>query len=304
MSCFGTSSANCIIAVSRCPPKHSNRMPLRKTLVWLAVLVLPWIAFAQSAVPVPSVVSFTSDGVILRAYIYKPVGEGPFPAFIWNPASSKKMFDPGDDAQFTALAKQVTSRGFVLFIPDRHSSSQSRGVVNGGELTENLRAQESDSSVINRRAVEFYESHNKDVLAAVEFLKAQSFVDENRIVMSGGASGAVQTLLAAEKETGVRAFVVFSPGAASWKENPLMQAMLRRAVRNAKAPVFVIQAQNDFTLEPSELLGKELELKGGANRAKVYPPFGTTHAQGNTFALNACNTWSMDVFDFIREAMN
>ncbi len=279
-------------------------MSLRKNLVWLAVLVMPWIAIAQSDAPVPSVVSFTSEGIILRAYIYKPAGQGPFPAFIWNPASSKRMFDPGDDAQFTSLAKQVVSRGYVLFVPDRHSSSQSRGVVNGGELADQLRNEEKDPTAINRRAVEFYESHNKDVLAAVEFLKAQSFVDENRVVMAGSASGGVQTLLAAEKDTGVRAFVVFSPGAASWKENPLLQAMLRRSVRNAKAPVFVIQAQNDFTLEPSELLGKELERKGGLGRAKVYPPFGATRAQGNMFALSGCNTWSSDVFDFVREALN
>ena len=284
---------------------NADSMSLRKNLIWLAVLlVMPWIAVAQSDAPVPSVVSFTSDGTILRAYLYKPAGKGPFPAFVWVPASSKKMFDPGDDAQFTALAKQVVSRGYVLFVPDRHSSSQSRGMVNGGELADQLRSEEKDPNAINRRAVEFYESHNKDVLASLEFLKAQSFVNEDRIVMAGSASGAVQTLLAAEKETGVRAFVVFSPGAASWKENPLMQAMLRRSVRNAKAPVFVIQAQNDFTLEPSELLGKELERKGSPNRAKVYPPFGTTHAQGNMFALSGCTTWSSDVFDFVREALN
>jgi len=265
---------------------------------------MPLVALAQSDAPVPSVVSFTSDGVILRAYLYKPAGQGPFPAFVWVPASSKKMFEPGDDSQFSVLARQVTAQGYVLFIPDRHSSSQSRGVVNGGELADQLRAEEKDPTAVNRRAVEFYESHNKDVLASVEFLKAQSFVDENRVVMAGSASGAVQALLAAEKDTGVRAFVVFSPGAASWKENPLLQAMLRRSARNAKAPIFVIQAQNDFTLEPCELLGKELARKGAPNRAKVYPPFGSTHAQGNMFALSGCTTWSSDVFDFVREALN
>jgi dienelactone hydrolase len=278
-------------------------MSLRKNLIWLAVFLVPLFAIAQTGAPVPSVVSFTSDGTILRAYIYKPSGQGPFPAFIWNAASSKKMFDPGDEAQFNALARNVVARGYVLFIPDRHSSSQSRGVVNG-ELTEQLRAEEKDPNMINRRAVEFYESHNRDVLAAVEFLKAQSFVDESQVVMAGTASGAVQTLLASEKEIGVRAFIVFSPGSASWNDNPLLQAILRRSVRNARAPVFVIQAQNDFTLEPSLLLGKELELKGAPNRTKVYPPFGTTHSQGNAFALNGCNTWSSDVFDFIREALN
>jgi carboxymethylenebutenolidase len=279
-------------------------MSLRKNLLFLVAWMASFVALAQSGAPAPSVVSFASDGVILRAYLYKPSGQGPFPAFIWNPASSKKMFDAGDDAQFSVLAQQVTARGFVLFIPDRHSSSQSRGVVTGGELTEQLRAEQRDPVAVNRQAVEFYESHNRDVVAALEFLKGQAFVDETKIVMAGSASGAVQTLLASEKETGVRAFIVFSPGAASWKENSLLQAMLRRAVRNAKAPVFVIQAQNDFTLEPSELLGKELEIKGRPNRAKVYPPFGTTHAQGNTFALNGCSTWSSDVFDFVRESLN
>lgn len=279
-------------------------MPLRKNLFWLVVWLAPLIAFAQPAAPIPSIVSFTSDGTILRAYLYKPNGQGPFPVVIWNPASSKGMFGPGDDSQFSALARHAVDRGYALFVPDRHSNSQSRGMVKGGELTEQLRGESSDLASVERRAVEFYESHNKDVLAAIEFIKAQSFIDDRRVVMAGSASGAVQSLLASEKETGVRAFVVFSPGAASWKENSLLQAMLRRAVRNAKAPIFLIQAQNDFTLEPSELLGKELEKKGSTNRVKVYPPFGTTHAQGNMFALNGSSTWSSDVFDFIRESLN
>jgi dienelactone hydrolase len=275
------------------------------SLAVLAVLLMPLLALAEyTGTPVPRIVSFASEGVVLRAYLYKPQGNGPFPALVWNAASSKKMFEPGDEAQFVALARLAMAHNFVLLIPDRHSNSQSRGMVKTGDLQEQLRAEDKDPNSINRRAVDFYESHNKDVLAAIDWLKAQAFVDEGKIVMAGHSAGAIQTLLTAEKDSVVRAFVAFSPGAGSWDDNPLLQAMLRRAVRNAKVPVLVIQAQNDFTLAPSELLGKELQNKGGLNQSKVYPPCGTTHAQGNAFALNATSVWAPDVFSFLTQAIN
>src|SRR5437879_10139785 len=42
-------------------------------------------AFRKTAIPV----SFPSHGLTLRGWIYKPEGNGPFPAIIWNHGSEK-----------------------------------------------------------------------------------------------------------------------------------------------------------------------------------------------------------------------
>jgi hypothetical protein len=47
----------------------------------------------------------------------------------------------------------------------------------------------------------------------------------------------------------------------SWS-NPVLQKRLEQAVRNAKAPMFLAQARNDFSLGPSQVLGPIIRAKG------------------------------------------
>jgi len=71
---------------------------------------------------------------------------------------------------------------------------------------------------------------------------------------------------------GVKAYIPFAAAAMSWEGNPLLRERLVQCVKNAKAPIFFLQAQNDYNLGPSEMLGEELKRKGGLNRSKIYPP--------------------------------
>jgi hypothetical protein len=86
----------------------------------------------------------------------------------------------------------------------------------------------------------------------------------------------------------------------SWK-NEALQQRLMAAVRNVGAPIYLAQAQNDFSLGPSEVLGPMIRAKGGLNDAKVYPDFGTTPQEGHSgFAVGGGVTiWSPDVFAFL-----
>jgi carboxymethylenebutenolidase len=118
------------------------------------------------------------------------------------------------------------------------------------------------------------ELYNKDVEAAVAWLKEQKWVDAQHRAMTGISFGGIQTILAAEKGLGIRAFLAFAPAAQSW--NPVLAERLKEAVHRARAPIFIIQAQNDYSLEPSKVLSVELEEKGSPSRAKIYPAFGTT----------------------------
>jgi len=87
------------------------------------------------------------------------------------------------------------------------------------------------------------------------------FVDPARIAISGCSYGGIQTLLAGERDLGIKALVPFAPGAMSWEQNRPLQDRLIRAVDLAKAPVFLIQAENDYSLGPSRVLSKEAKKK-------------------------------------------
>ena len=203
----------------------------------------------------------------LKGWLWKPAGKAPFPAVIYNHGSEKT---PG---WFPTLGNFWTSNGFVFFVPHRHGHGRSAGeyIV---DLQEQFRAKETDAEKVQRYVISLHERYNADVVAVVNWLKTQPFVDSSRLVVSGISYGGIQTVLAAEKELGVKAFVTFSPAAMSWRGNPLLRERLLQAVKHAKAPMFLLQAKNDYNLGPMELLGAELERKGKPNRAKLYPAFG------------------------------
>ena len=138
----------------------------------------------------------------------------------------------------------------------------------------------------------------------MNWLKAQPEVDASRIVVSGCSFGGIQTLLTAEKGLGARAFIAFAPAAQSWGNGALDQR-LENAVRDAKAPVFILQAKNDYSLQPAEVLGKIAKARGG--QAIIYPAFGNGPQEGHwAFATTDAGiaVWGKDVLHFIEAALH
>jgi dienelactone hydrolase len=152
-------------------------------------------------------------------------------------------------------------------------------------------------------AVQAQQVANEDVVAAMNWLRMQPEVDASRIVVSGCSFGGIQTLLTAEKGLGARAFIAFAPAAQSWGNGALDQ-MLEDAVQSAKAPVFILQAKNDYSIQPAEVLGKIAKAHGGAG--KIYPRFGKTPQEGHwAFATTGegIAVWGEDVLQFIEAAL-
>ena len=79
--------------------------------------------------------------------------------------------------------------------------------------------------------------------------------------------------------------------------------MLEYSVEHAKAPLFVLQSRNDYSTQPTEVLGKIATSHGG--QAKIYPGFGKTPQEGHwAFATTSAGiaVWGNDVLLFIDEA--
>ena len=124
------------------------------------------------------------------------------------------------------------------------------------------------------------------------------------MAISGCSFGGIQTLLAGERDLGVKALVPFAPGAMSWELNPPLQDRLERAVDLAKAPVFLIQAENDYSLAPSHALSKEANKKHKDFQSKIYPAFGSGHQDGHWgFCSSATDVWGNDVLTFLEAQM-
>jgi carboxymethylenebutenolidase len=244
---------------------------------------------AQEAAPSNArPVSFPSSGGTLYGFLYAPEGKGPFPAVLWNHGSEKR---PGWQPE---LASFYNSHGFVFFLPHRRGQGRSPGPY----IMDEIRG--GRGSML---AVQAQQAANEDVVAAMNWLKTQAEVDASRIVVSGCSFGGIQTLLTAEKGLGARAFIAFAPAAQSWGNGALDQ-MLEDAVKHAKAPVFILQARNDYSIQPAEVLGKIARAHGG--QAKIYPGFGKTPQEGHWgFATTSAGiaVWGEDVLQFIEAAL-
>lgn len=277
------------------PAPRMRAIAARRLVYFLAIV---GIAMAASWVndAAAEQLTFQSNGFTLHGCIIRPQGNGPFPAVIFNHGSEKNPEPCGPPA----LARAYVDRGYLFFTFQRHGHGASPGLYIRDLQRESWDSNQ-DTRATERQSVALQENHNLDVVGAVRWLFGRPEVDRNRVVMTGISFGGIQTLLTAEKGLGLRAFVAFAPGAQSWK-NTQLQQRLTAATRNAKAPLFLAQAENDYSLGPSEVLGRIIREKGYPNDARVYPRFGTTPQQGHwVFATTdaGISIWHPDVFAFL-----
>jgi len=247
------------------------------------------VAFAQSK---PEEVVFPGSGQQLHGFLWKPEGAGPFAAIVWNHGSEKL---PGSQP---ALAKFYTEHSYVFFVPHRRGQGRSPGAY----IQDLVAAAPPEDRA--RRMVELQQAEVDDVVAGLKYLRSLSFVDGARVAISGCSYGGIQTLLTGERNLSVRALVPFAPGAMSWENNVPLQDRLIHAVDSATAPVFLIQAENDYDLAPSRILSKEASKKKKDFQSKVYPAFGKGHQDGHWgFCSTATDVWGKDVLAFLEAQM-
>jgi carboxymethylenebutenolidase len=262
-----------------------------RALMLFAFIALPAAggAVAQSK---PEEVVLSSGGRQLHGFLWKPEGSGPFRAIVWNHGSEKL---PGSQP---ALANFYTAHSYVFFVPHRRGQGRSPGNYIQDQVAQTLPSERA------LRVVELQQAEVDDVIAGLNYLRSRSFVDPARIAISGCSYGGIQTLLAGERDLGVKALVPFAPGAMSWGQNQLLQDLLIRAVDRATAPVFLIQAENDYSLDPSHVLSKEANKKHKDFQSKIYPAFGRSHQDGHWgFCSSATDVWGADVLAFLEAQM-
>jgi polyhydroxybutyrate depolymerase len=128
----------------------------------------------------------------------------------------------------------------------------------------------------------------------------------SRIVVAGGSFGGIQTLLTAERDgrerLGMKCFVAMAPAAQSW-ENPNWAGRLTTAIEAARAPIFLAQARNDYSLGPSEVLGPRVDAKGPPSRHTVFPAHGDpgNPAQGHGGFFSDPQAWGDAVLAFLHD---
>jgi len=262
----------------------------------LLLMFVPLTSFCFS--PEGEVVSFPSGELTLKGVVYKPDGKGPFPAVLYNHGSAPGMLSK--DA-FAALGPVFVKRGWVFFGPYRRGQglSASAGPYIGDEISSAVK-KGGDSAGAATMVRLLAGDHLNDQLAALAWLRAQSFVDPGRVAVAGNSFGGIEAVLGAERASYCAA--IDSAGAAmSWSSAPELQTLMIHAVRNSRAPIFFFQAENDYDLSPSKVLSEAMKDAGKPFQLKIYPRFGESVQDGHTLGYFGGAIWADDVFRFLDE---
>jgi carboxymethylenebutenolidase len=234
-------------------------------------------------------VTFSSGKLILHGFIHKPKGNGSFPAILMNHGS--EQFPKSGQG----IVEPYVNKGYVVFFPHRRgqgcSSSQSEYIMDS--------INREPATTRDKKFVELQETHLEDTIAALSYLNQLPYVNKNRIVMAGASFGGIQTVLATEQQLGIKASVAFAPAAMAWSSLPLLRSRLIKAVRSATIPIMLIQAENDYDLTPTKTMAAELEKVNKPHKLLIFPPFGTTHADGHSFSVLGERVWGNEVFSFL-----
>lgn len=135
--------------------------------------------------------------VKLETTVYKPAGDGPFPLIVLNHGKARGKAAFQSRARYSEQAAALVARGYVVAIPMRQGFAKSGGAYIGSGC--NVEA----NGIIQA----------EDVVATLDYMTAQPYVDRNRIVVMGQSHGGLTTLaFGTIAYPGVRGLVNFAGG--------------------------------------------------------------------------------------------
>jgi dienelactone hydrolase len=280
----------------------SDQSAMRPALA--AVLLSLAIASAGHPASGPETVVIPSGPLTLRAQIWRPSGNGPFPAVIFNHGSYGTA-DPMSADDPATVGPVFARHGYVFLFLFRQGIGLSAGQGTAdGDLMDRAAAQGGPQEK-NRVQLDLLEGEEmNEAVAAIANLRAQHDVDPRRIAAVGHSFGGSLSLLLAARDPSLRAVVDFGGAAASWDRAPDLSARLLDAVRRSSGPVLFIHAENDYSVAPGKSLAAEMERAGKPCRLKIYPPVGRTAHEGHNLVYRSVATWERDVFDFLDPLMH
>jgi dienelactone hydrolase len=275
---------------------------VRDKAPWIIVAAgaaVMWLAMSSpraADVIGPEIVTFPNGTLTLHGVLWRPAAPGKYPVIVFNHGSEASPRDLPELGPFFA------SRGYVIFEPTRRGHG--RSADQGAYISDVLKAERTahGDDAWDRLLVKIQETdHLSDQLAGTAYVKRLPFVDPSRMAVSGGSFGGIQTVLMAERGAGFRAAIDFAGAAQTWADAPRLRARMIEAVRHAAMPIYFIQAENDYNLDPSRVLAAEMEKVGKPHRLKIYPPWGETTHDGHVFGARGSSVWAPDVMAFLEQ---
>lgn len=241
---------------------------------------------------VPREVKFASAGRELAGYLYLPPGDGPFPCLIRNHGSGIQQGTL--DVSRPEGAALLMSWGIASFLPHRHGYGNSPGPGWREEANAPFGTDEYDAQVSAR-----LDRESNDVLAAFDCVAAMKEIRTDHIGVMGSSFGGTNTLLAAAKSDRFTCAIDFAGAAMNWDNTPKLRELMLGAAQRVKMPLFLIQAENDYSIRPTKEIAASLAGNGRVVWSKIYPAYGFLPWEGHLFESTAQHIWAADIRRFL-----
>jgi dienelactone hydrolase len=217
-------------------------------------------ALAQESVRFASLDADIADGTPtgIEARLYRPPGDGPFPAIVaMHGCSGRDWTDGRMSSLYRDWAGRLTGLGFVVLFPD---SFKPRGV--------------DEVCTLQPQPVTPFRQRPRDAHGALAWLAAQPYVRADRVFLMGWSHGGSTVLTSldtgsratprAAGELGFRAAIAFYPGCLSPS---------RRRDWTTAAPLLILIGElDDWTpLAPCEALASRARSAGQPVELVTYP---------------------------------
>ena len=240
----------------------------------------------------PRAIAFTSGPHTLKGWLHLPPGPGPFPCLITNHGSG---IDKGTlDVSRPGTAALLMSWGIASFLPHRRGYGASEGPAWREEVSAEYGTEAYDTQLAAR-----LDAESDDVLAALSVVTALPEIDASHIGVMGSSFGGTTTLLAAAKSEKFTCAIDFAGAAMNWDRTPGLRRLMTEAALRLTMPVFFAQAENDYSIGPTQALPKALENTGKIVASRIFPPFGVNPHEGHLLESRGPIVWAADIRHFL-----
>ena len=205
-----------------------------------------------------------------HAVLFRPLGDGPFRLALIAHASTQNVLRRAQMPQpeYRALAAWLVARGFAVLVPERLG----HGATGGKYLEDQGGCDEADFSRAGRATAD-------EILAALNYLRGQSFIRQDGAVVLGHSAGGWGALaLARENPQGVAVIIAFAAGRGGHANDFPNQVCAPHTLlsssaefgQHARVPVTWLVAANDTYFSPA--LSKQLAdaFRGGGDRVDFH----------------------------------
>src|SRR5262249_1845734 len=206
-------------------------------------------------------VFYPSGSLRIKAYLYKPSGDGPFPVVIYNHGS--RAGRERRSVPFEYIGRLLTRAGYAVLVPERRGYGGSDGPT-------------WSEDVGNDRGPRFIarlQGETGEGVAAPAYFRPLPFPEPKRIGIMGWSVGGIVTMFAVSRSTTFAVAINQAGAALTWDGSAQVRSALITAAEKGTTPALLLVAQNDRTTASITTLADIFKKRGVPYPLGIYAPF-------------------------------